>query len=449
MSKKKYLISFFLLFLIPGCSFDTKTGIWSGAENEKKRIIELEREQLKETNRRKVYSSTSNFFKEKTLTKKIKLSKAKNHESWTMSGLNNQNFLGNIYLTGIDNKFLKEKVGKNKLSLSRVTTSPLIYKNNIYLSDDKGSIFSIDEFGDLNWKKNIYRKIYKKIHKNLTLAIYNNIIFVADNIGFIYAIDINSGKVLWIKNHAVPLKSKIKVFDDKIFLINQDNRILCFSVKDGSIIWSVRSSSSFIKSQDLLSLAISKQGDVIASTSAGDLYKINSTNGNVHWSLSTTGSLFSDDTDFFKSSDVVIVGESIILSTQKIIASYNLASGYTNWTTNASSVAIPIADGENIFFVTENGYLVIVDINSGKIISSTNILKILKERKQNTKITGFIMGSGKIYSVTLNGYIIVSSATSGKVESSKKIGNPITSLPIINNSKLFIYTEKSRILGFN
>ena len=59
------------------------------------------------------------------------------------------------------------------------------------------------------------------------------------------------------------------------------------------------------------------------------------------------------------------------------------------------------------------------------------------------------MGSGKIYSVTLNGYIIVSSATSGKVESLKKIGNPITSLPIINNGKLFIYTEKSRILGFN
>ena len=449
MNKKKYLIFLFLLFLIPNCSFDTKTGIWSGAEREKKRIIELEREQTKETNRRKVYSSTSSFFIEKNLTKKIKLSKPKNPESWVTSGLNNQNFLGNIYLSGINNKFLKEKIGKNKLSLSRITTSPLIYKKNIFLSDDKGTIFSIDEFGDLNWKKNIYRKIYKRIHKNLTLAIYKNSIFVADNIGFIYAIAIDSGKILWIKNHAVPLKSKIKVFDDKIFLINQDNRLLSFSTKDGSIIWNVRSASSFIKTQDLLSIAISKQGDVVASTSAGDLYKINSKNGNVSWSLNTLGTLFSDDTDFFKSSDIVIVDENIIFSTQKTILSYNLSTGYMNWMTNVSSIAIPIVDGENIFFVTENGYFVIIDINSGEIISSTNILKILKTRKQNTKITGFIMGSGKIYSVTLNGYIIVSSATSGKVESLKKIGNPITSLPIINNGKLFIYTEKSRILGFN
>jgi len=449
MNKKKYLIFLFLLFLFPNCSFDTKTGIWSGSEDEKKRIIELEKEQIKETNRRKVYSSTTNFFKEKKLSKKIKLSAPINYESWLMSGMNNQNYLGNIYLSGIDNKFLKKKIGKNKLSLSRITTSPLIYKKNIFLSDDKGTIFSIDEFGDINWKKNIYKKIYKKIHKNLTLTIYKNSIFVSDNIGFIYAISLDSGKIFWIKNHGVPLKSKIKIFDDKIFLINQDNRLLSFDIEDGSIIWSVRSASSFIKTQDLLSLAISKQGDVIASTSAGDLYKINSENGQVYWSLNTLGSLFSDDTDFFRSSDIVIVDESIIFSNQKTILSYDLTHGGMNWMTDVSSIAIPIVDGENIFLVTENGYFVIVDVNSGEIISSTNILKILKKKKQNTKITGFIMGSGKIYAVTLNGYIIISSATSGKVESFKKIGNPITSLPIINNGKLFIYTEKSRILGFN
>ena len=90
------------------------------------------------------------------------------------------------------------------------------------------------------------------------------------------------------------------------------------------------------------------------------------------------------------------------------------------------------------FFVTENGYFVIMNKNTGKIISSNNILKILKRKKQITKIAGYIMGSGKIYSVTLNGYLIVSSAISGKVESFKKIGDTILSSPIINNDK-YIY----------
>ena len=59
------------------------------------------------------------------------------------------------------------------------------------------------------------------------------------------------------------------------------------------------------------------------------------------------------------------------------------------------------------------------------------------------------MGSGKIYSVTSNGYLIVSSAISGKVENFKKIGDPITSFPIINNGKLYILTKNSRIYGFD
>ena len=44
--------------------------------------------------------------------------------------------------------------------------------------------------GKINWKKNIYKKIYKKIYKNLIFSIYQNNIYVADNIGFIYSIDL-------------------------------------------------------------------------------------------------------------------------------------------------------------------------------------------------------------------------------------------------------------------
>ena len=449
MNKKKNLIFFFALILLVNCSFDNKTGIWSGDKDEKRRISELEKKQGRTISTDTIYSSENIYSEEKTLVKKISLSIPKKNLSWEMSGLNHQNFLGNIYLSGIDNTFLKKKIGKNKFSMSKIMASPLIYMNNIIFSDNRGTIFNIDQSGKINWKKNIYKKIYNKIYKNLTFSIYKKDIYVADNIGFIYAIALDSGKLVWIKNHGIPLKSKIKIFDNQIFLINQDNRLLSFSTKDGSMIWNIRSISSFIKSQNFLSLALTKQGDVIASNSSGELLKINSVNGDVDWSLNTLGSMLAHATDFFKSSDIVIINENIIFSTQSSIFSYNLNNGYTNWEIDVSAISIPIIDGKNIFFVTENGYFVIINMDTGKIISSTNILKILKKKNQFTKITGFIMGSGKIYSVTLNGYLIVSSASSGKVENFKKIGSPITSTPIISNGKLFIYTENSRILAFD
>ena len=366
-----------------------------------------------------------------------------------MPGLNYQNFLGNIYLSGIDNIFLKKKIGKNKFSKSKIISSPLVFENNIIFSDDKGTIFSVTQNGEINWKINIYKKIYKKIYKNLVFTIYKNNIYVADNIGFIYSIGLNDGKVIWIKNHGIPIKSNIKIYENKIFLINQDNRIFCLNAKNGALIWNIRSIPSFIKLQNFLSSAVSKQGDLVIINSSGDLLKVYVNDGKVVWALSTLESTLAHASDFFESSEIVIVDENIFFSSKSKFFSYNLNTAQINWKQEVSSVGVPIIDGKNIFIITKNGYFVIIEKDTGKIISSTNTLKTLKKKDQSTRIVGFIMGSGKIYSVTSNGYLIVSSPVSGKVEFFRKIGDPVISAPIINDGKLYILTKNSRILGFN
>ena len=114
-----------------------------------------------------------------------------------------------------------------------------------------------------------------------------------------------------------------------------------------------------------------------------------------------------------------------------------------------SSISTPIVSGKNIFIVTNNGYFVILDKDTGKIISSQNILKLLKRKKKNTKINNFIMGSEKIYITTLNGFLISASAMTGKAESFKKIGGSTASPLVISNGKLYILTNKSKILVLN
>ena len=214
MINKKVLILFILFTLLNNCSFDSKSGIWSDAAKEKKRILELEKEQKEIIEVQKIYTSDKTFHKEVALSKNIVLPKPQNKSTWIMSNENNQNYLGNIYLKGINNFFLKKKIGKDKFFGSKKITSLLVFKNNIIFSDDKGTIFHVNERGGIIWKKNIYKKAYKKIYKNLVLSIYKDIIFVADNIGFIYSIDLKDGKIIWIRNYETGMKSNIKVFDN-------------------------------------------------------------------------------------------------------------------------------------------------------------------------------------------------------------------------------------------
>jgi len=447
IKKVKYLLFFLIFLILCNCSFDNKTGIWKGDKDEIKRVSELEKKQKEVLETIQIYSSTDTNLDEIKTTKNIILSKAIKNTSWESPNLNIQNFTGNLYLSGIKKNFLKKKIGKNKFIISPNKSSPIIYNNTIIFSDDVGTIYSISQRGKINWKKNIYKKIYKKIYKNLTISIYKDKIYVADNIGFIYSINLSNGKVVWIKNHGIPFKSQIKVFENKIFLINHDNRVICLDIEKGSKLWDVRAISSFIKTQNFLPVAISQQGDVVALTSSGDLLKLNSMTGQVYWSLNITGS--TSGTDFFRSSEIVIHDNEIIFSGLSKAFSFDLSNGYLNWEKNIGPANTPIVDGNNIFLITNNGYFINLNRDSGEIIWSTNILKILKKKKRNTQISGFIMGSGKIYATTLNGYLIVCSANSGKIEFFKKIGGQIAAEPIISNGSLYILTEKPMITGFN
>ena len=155
IKKTKPLIFFSLIFFLTSCSFYSQPGIWSGDEEEKRRMTELIKEQKEQEVKKsiKFYSSLNPYSEEILPIKKITLSDPVKVSSWKMPGLNHQNFFGNIYLTGIDNNFLKKKIGKNKFSISRIMPSPLSFKNNIFFSDDTGTIFNINQKGKVNWKK--------------------------------------------------------------------------------------------------------------------------------------------------------------------------------------------------------------------------------------------------------------------------------------------------------
>ena len=116
---KKNIIFFLLLILLNNCSFDSKTGIWGDAEKERKRISKLEKDQKEIIKIEKIYSSDTNFKKEKSLAKSVNLKNPKKNSEWLMSSLNHQNFLGNLYLPTSNNTFLKKKNRKRQVFFSR------------------------------------------------------------------------------------------------------------------------------------------------------------------------------------------------------------------------------------------------------------------------------------------------------------------------------------------
>ena len=63
-----------------------------------------------------------------------------------------------------------------------------------------------------------------------------NIIYISDNIGYLYAFDYNKKKILWAKDYKIPFRSNLKLFKDKIIIANQNNDLFIFNKFNGEIL---------------------------------------------------------------------------------------------------------------------------------------------------------------------------------------------------------------------
>ena len=427
------IVLFLIILLITNCSLDNKSGIWTKSEKikvEKKLII------------------TELFKKEESLSKEFN----SNVKIQLRSKLSNNSFLNNL-----SNNNGRVNYNGNLKSLSKFKYSTIdnfdelepeiVFEgNNIIFFDNKGSILKFDQFSKLIWKKNYYKKTEKKQKPILSLANNQKTLVIVDNIAKYYAIDIETGELLWSKRNSAPFNSQIKIYKDKFFVTDFDNVLKCFSIKDGKELWNVKTETTFIKSQKKLSLVI-LNGKVYFNNSIGDISAVDVNSGNLIWQTPTQSSSIYESAFLLKTSDLVANDESILLSNNKNeFFSINANTGVLNWKQKINSNLRPTIVDNLVFTVTMEGFLVVVENLTGNIIRVTNIFdRFKKKKKSKIKPVGFIVGASNIYLTTDNGRLIIIDILSGKSSLILKIDNEKISRPFILNKNLFIVKDNAII----
>jgi outer membrane protein assembly factor BamB len=430
---RSFLI-FSLSIILLECSFDTKTGIW----------VDKQKRKAANTTLIKLSDEQNKFEKELNPGLTINInSKAKTNKKWIMSGLNYLNLISHLKLSGRIEKFSKYKF--NKIPHSAVKENPLIIEENYFITvGEKGSIVKFVDGKKVQWNRNIYSKKEKKKIESISLALSKNKLYVIDNLGKYYAIDVDSGKIIWIKRHDALFNSQIKVYKGKIYAIDSNNMINCFSTTDGKRIWKFETPSTFIKTNKKLSIIVTPSS-VLFSNTAGDIAKVNIDDGELNWFMPTQNTLIQHETNFLETSDIVLFKRNIFFSNNfSKLYSLNLDSGMLNWILNINSNLRPILIDNLLFTISQEGYLIVIDSIEGKIIRSNYILdKFKAKQRKKLFMQGFLIASDKVYITTNLGYLIICSVNTGKVEKVSKLSKSELSEPIISNNHLYILTNKS------
>ncbi|MDA9956390.1 PQQ-like beta-propeller repeat protein [Candidatus Pelagibacter sp.] len=459
---------FLIFFLITGCSFHKNSTFWS---NEK--IVEESQEQQKDI--------IEIFEKEEAMNNEFNPSLKINLKSKIIDKSLIKNFNKNnderINFNGMLNKVSKFKFKKIK-NFHQYEHEITFNKDNIIFFDNNGSILNFDNKSNLLWKKNYYSKSEKKQNPALFFAHDNNHLIVADSIAKLYALNINTGELLWSKLNKAPFNSQIKVYKDNFYIIDFENTIRAYSLKDGKEIWKNKTQDSFIRSNKKLSLVIVEE-KIYFNNSLGDISAIDINTGDLIWQTPTQNNLEYDSGFFLKTSDIVADQETLFFSNNKNeFFSLNMLSGNINWKQKINSNLRPSIINNFIFTISLEGYLIVIEKNSGNIIRSTDLfskfikkkgkIAFLSDKKMNPlyafnkkvrsdnknssgpvrpefKPTGFIIGKNNIYLSTDHGRLFIINTTTGTTETVIKLHNSKISRPSVINKNLYVIAENTII----
>ena len=343
-----------------------------------------------------------------------------------------------------------ERIGKYSFSkfddFEYIDVSPIFYKEYVIFSDNKGAIIFYDQNQKVIWKKNFYNKNEKKLRPRLNLATKKNILVVTDDVNKYYAINIETGNIIWSKNNIVPFNSDIKIRNNVFYVVDYKNTLRSISIKDGSELWNLKTEESLTKSNTKISIVIDKK-NIYFNNSVGDITAADLRSGQLVWQLPTQSNIISKNAFQLSSSDLVINEKTIFLSNNKNeFYSIDTETGLVNWKNEIDSILRPIIIGEYLITVSNKGYLYIVDKNLGNIIRINNLYGLYKISKiKNIKPTGFLIAKNKVYITNSNGKLIIAKLNFFEIINTMKISGGKILRPNVYNDNLFLIRNGSII----
>ncbi len=440
----RFLSLIILFFLFQSCSFDNKSGIWNN-QNEKQTSKNDVFKDFKTIN-----SRNTSFDKEMPIDKNFKFilfDKIKN-EKWSDIFYDKSNNTKNFSYNDLDKVSLKTK----KITKFDIGQFILFQNNHVILNDENGSliIYSLQEKKIIN-KFNFYKKKHRNIKKSLNLIIENSIIYVSDNLGYLYAFDFLNKKLVWAKDYKIPFRSNLKIFKNKLIAANQNNTLYFFEKKTGNLIKKFPTEETAVKTNFRNNISINEKFLFFLNT-YGSLYAINNNTLQVSWFLNLNQSLDINPNNLFIGSQIIAYKNKILVSSSEFTYILDSKTGSILQKTNFSPQIKSFVLKDYYFLVSKNNLLILMDLNTGKLVYSYDINKkianFLNIKKREVVLKNMFMINNKIFIFLENSYLL-KFKLNGELEQVDKLPSKINTNPIFVNNSMIYVDKKNKVNVIN
>jgi len=274
-------------------------------------------------------------------------------------------------------------------------------------------------------------------------------VFATTGRGDAVALDAATGKLLWKKRPAGPLRGAPAIGGGNIYVLTQDNQIFALKPDTGETIWTV---SATLETSGVFGVATPAiaQGTVVAGFSSGELSALRFENGRIVWqdqlsrtSISTGVSVISD----IDASPVIDQGKVYAIGQGGRMVAMDLVTGQRLWELTIGGINTPWLAGEWLFVVTDEAKLLCIARTTGKIRWITQLPRWRDPKTKNKPISwyGPTLAGGRLLVVNSLGQMANVAVADGQLGTTVKAGNGFYLPPIVANNMLYLLDTKGRI----
>jgi len=427
------LILLFIIFFIFSCS----------SNKDNKVDLETFKKQGEKIN---VFESNNLFDKEIDSKNSLQFSQPQLNKKWLYEHYSSNNFYEHLTFDGKFDDIFKKDIG-DYVNKDNDDGSLLVLENFAFFADEKGKIYKFDLSNrKVIWELKVYDSGYNSYPKNITMFLNGEFLYVADNLGFVYSINTETGMTVWQQNYGIPFSSHINYYKNVLYVVNQNSRLYAFDPLDGQKIWSFESLSGLIKPAKSSSISI-YDNKLLFSNDVGDVTAIDLEKQVISWSRNILSQNNISTNLVFKISNILIDKKDVYVSSNSgDLLNLNIQTGEIKWSYKLSSVQNHIINEKYLFVLTENGFVIAFNKNNGTIAWSLNLNKVIKDLKNPVEYYGLILASNNLYLTSSNGNIFKISAIDGKYVTHKKINSELSRGPIIVDNSILILNHSSELI---
>ena len=276
----------------------------------------------------------------------------------------------------------------------------------------------------------------------------DGIIYVSDNLGYLYAYDNINNKLIWAKNYKIPFRSNLKIIDNQLVTSNTNNDLYFFDKLNGDLLKMIPTEVITIKNKFINNLSVNNN-ELFFLNTYGSLYSIDKNTRRINWFLNLNRSLDLNPSNLFIGSKIINYDNKIVISSNFFTYIINASNGSIIHKMNFASKIKPVINNNFLFLISKKNFLISMNLNDGKLLYSYDInekiAKFLKTKKKEVEFKDIVILNNKIFIFLKNSYLIKFNLN-GSIEEIIKLPSKIYSQPVFIKNAIVYLNNNNRLI---